>query len=90
MCRLHGDIDALCNNANKKAKVELLSHAVKTPTIPVVQNIDTEYVALLAGDLRMERKRKAPWRNEEKVMECNFDLGHAVHQTNPQISLGPF
>ena len=91
MCPLHGNMTALCNNLSiKRQKVTTQNPEVKTTTTQTSnQDIDVEYAALLAGDLRIERKRKAPWNEVEDVMNVGFNLGYTMHHNVPTISLGP-
>ena len=58
-------------------------------TNPTNLDLDGEYAKLLAGDLRMERKRKAPWKHEEDIMMSGLDLGNAIHHDIPSSFLGP-
>ena len=56
---------------------------------PLSCDIDGEYVSLLAGDLRIERKRKATRNGVEDVVGACFILGQIVHQDVPMNFLGP-
>ena len=91
MCRLHGYMNALCSeNLIKKQKVATQNPEVKKSATQTTKiDTDGEYAILLAGDLRMVRKRKAPWKDEEDIMETGFDLGHAPHHDIPSNFLGP-
>ena len=66
MCPLHGNMKALCDNEfYKKSKVATHNPEVKRSTTRAAMSIDSEYATRLAGDQRMERKRKAPCRRRE-------------------------
>ena len=82
---------ALCEiSSNKRINVQSYQPAVNGKTArPLSCDIDGEYVSLLAGDLRIERKHKATRNGVEDVIDACFVLGQTVHQDVPISFLGP-